>query len=433
MPGSLSVKDWLPSAIGGGVDLLSQGISGVFNAVQSAKQRKWQEKMYSKQLSDTLRMRDESWARQDKLLADERAYNSPENQVALAKQAGLNPALINGGQMTSALSSISSAGTSPEAPKPGDYAYTPIQPSHVGSAAVANYLNAQSVEIAKQNADTSRIQANVQQYKAQSEVIENLANAGNLDADTKKKMLDYMFQAATYDTRVEIVKQELEGVKLDNALKGYDFSTMRPAVYNKLVSETQLLQGEIEMIPYRIANLESDTVFNQQSAITESSRASYYSSQTALTVDESLKLQAEAAYFDALTELTAPELSMKQFQADHAGLTYVFDRWQQGVEGIATAFGTAIYGYGTFAGKGAGKAAKGAGKSVKGAGKAGKAGKAAPVVSDRERYDRALQNTIDKYNMYWPSLTQEKKDVLMKDPVFREKVYPRLKFNQGNN
>lgn len=74
-----------------------------FNAAEANKNRRWQEAMYEKQFSDNVQM----WKMQQE-------YNTPANQVARLKQAGINPYLalgnINTGSATSAPSAQAGSG-----------------------------------------------------------------------------------------------------------------------------------------------------------------------------------------------------------------------------------------------------------------------------------------------------------------------------------
>lgn len=85
--------------ISGLFNMFSSLANNSFNASEAAKNRRWQEQMYEKQYSDNV----ELWKMQQE-------YNTPENQVARLKQAGINPYLALGNISTgSALSAPQSA------------------------------------------------------------------------------------------------------------------------------------------------------------------------------------------------------------------------------------------------------------------------------------------------------------------------------------
>jgi len=74
------------AAILGGGQLASQGINALVQSGMNKKTREWNEKMYGMQRQHSL----QDWQMQN-------AYNSPEQQMARLKAAGLNPHLIYGG------------------------------------------------------------------------------------------------------------------------------------------------------------------------------------------------------------------------------------------------------------------------------------------------------------------------------------------------
>ena len=81
MPGPL-----LAPALIAGSQLLGQGINALSQSGMNKKTREWNERMYGTQRQHAL----QDWQMQN-------AYNSPEQQMARLKAAGLNPHLIYGG------------------------------------------------------------------------------------------------------------------------------------------------------------------------------------------------------------------------------------------------------------------------------------------------------------------------------------------------
>lgn len=74
-----------PPVVAAGIQALSQGVNAAAQGSMNRKQRKWSEKMYERQRSDSLM----DWAMQNN-------YNSPEEQMKRLKEAGLNPNLVYG-------------------------------------------------------------------------------------------------------------------------------------------------------------------------------------------------------------------------------------------------------------------------------------------------------------------------------------------------
>ena len=84
----------IPAAITAGASVVSQGINAVSQGSMNRKTRQWNERMYARQREDALA----DWARTNE-------YNSPLQQMARLKQAGLNPNLVydKGADNTSAM------------------------------------------------------------------------------------------------------------------------------------------------------------------------------------------------------------------------------------------------------------------------------------------------------------------------------------------
>ena len=414
---------WLPAVISGGVDLLSQGISAAVNANQSKKQRQWQEQMYARQLSDTRQMRDESWARQDQLLKDEREYNSPVNQVALAKEAGLNPALINGGQMTSALTSISGAGNSPDAPSPGSYSYTPIQPTNIGSRAVGNYLQAQSLEIAQQNADSARINAITERNKSISEITKNIAQGKNFDAQTQSFLYDIIYKDLTLNERVAMVGEELQGLQLDNALKDFDLTHMRPAALDKMNTEISYLEGELSKIPYQIELLSSQSYDELTSAQVNNELVRFYQKQ----VD---KIDLENMYLSVITDIAKQKLPQEEFRTAVQAWDFWIDKGARVVDSVSMFISSLSS---LSRARAAGRLGSRAYKAAKGSKEIGPAiGKLEQTFNEtidfNKRYDdKKRQQDIEWWQKTWDSLDPLIKEDISSSENFQKTIMPYLK------
>ena len=99
--------------ISGLLNMFSSLANNSFNASQAAINRRWQEQMYEKQYSDNVNL----WKMQQE-------YNTPENQVARLKQAGINPYLALGNISTG------SATSAPQSAQAGSGAQATGTPAH---------------------------------------------------------------------------------------------------------------------------------------------------------------------------------------------------------------------------------------------------------------------------------------------------------------
>ena len=162
--------------ISGIFNMFSSLANNSFNAAEAAKNRRWQEQMYDKQYQDNVNL----WQMQQE-------YNSPENQVARLKAAGINPSL--------ALSNIStgSASSAPAAAQAGSGAQATGTPAHFAglTEGVLNLLKSKDERnLLKEQANSlrssglrDRIDAIVNYEESASRIIERLSGANKAEAE----------------------------------------------------------------------------------------------------------------------------------------------------------------------------------------------------------------------------------------------------------
>lgn len=420
------LKDNSGSLIGAGGNLLGGITSGIFSLIQANKQRDWEEDMYARQLADTRQMRDESWARQDAQLADERAYNSPANQIKLAREAGLNPALTQGGQLTDALTSVSASGTSPDAPNPGSYtpAALPSSLASIGTAAISAQAQSKEIQIAQQNADTAKYQAETQRLRALIQNSRDMADAKYISAGTDRRLLENFIMSTTLDERISMVREQLNGMRWDNLIKGFDFTSMRPAVLAKIQAGTNLIDQQISESISRQNLIGSEIMLNEQHAFESASRAYYYDSQVPVA-------QAQATYIQALEETLRAKLPFEEYKGEHYKLTYWMDMMTQGVSSVGILLG----GVGNVVSRGA---VSGTSKVLgKAASKTPNVPKpkrqlATPLVRDKNNRPIEANGTRIDWNLFQTIKNNRSSDprydyLMQNDPFFRDQINPYLK------
>lgn len=357
------LKDNSGSLVGAGGNLLGGIAGGIFSGIQSRKQREWQEDMYNRQLADTRQMRDEAWNRQDKLLQDERRYNSPANQIALAKAAGLNPALTQGGQLTDALTSVSGTGSSPDAPSPGNYvpASLPSSLSSIGTSAISAGAESRRLQIEQQNADTARINAEVNKFLSTSENLLNMANAGLADKNAARMANLTLFEQLEFPAKLRALELSTEGLQWDNLLKQFDFEKMRPAVLAEIQATTASINQDIEQSKALVELYGSETEFNR-------GKLKSLKHTNRLTINTAAKEKALTGYFRAYSDLLDAKLPVEEWKAANAQLIGWLRVAGETVD-MATDIGELIIGgkSARFLGKGVGKTV---GKGLSDSGKA---------------------------------------------------------------
>jgi len=166
-----SGSPWLGAAIGGGSSLLGD----IFNLFGQSKANREQE-----QYNINVMNQQRQWALQD--VATQNAYNSPVQQMARLKEAGLNPNLVYG-------EGIQATGQSDQPRSVSAPSYTPDNTlsgfSNLGSQALAAYntgfdVKSKTTSIENQQADTS----NKLKYGVFQD-IKNIEEKSNGRADPK--------------------------------------------------------------------------------------------------------------------------------------------------------------------------------------------------------------------------------------------------------
>lgn len=162
------------------------------------KSREFSREMYNVQKADNL----EFWNMQN-------AYNSPAEQMARFKAAGLNPNLIYGQQNTAGPIS------SPDVQKPQ------FDTPNVG-AAVPSALSA--IDLVT---NLELKQAQIDNVRAQNDVIKQQAvylgsQISGTEASTKRKLLDYNLEERLFDTNIDARKEALRQMR-----NNIDISTRR--------------------------------------------------------------------------------------------------------------------------------------------------------------------------------------------------------------
>ena len=212
--------------ISGIFNMFSSLANNSFNAAEAAKNRRWQEQMYDKQYTDNVNL----WQMQQE-------YNSPENQVARLKAAGINPNL--------AMSQIStgSASSAPAAAQAGSGAQATGTPAHFAglTEGVLNLLKSkderdllkEQANKLKSNALLDRIDAITRYEEAASRIISNLSGANKAEAErmltmsmrqTENELRDFKKQQYVNETNESIIRlvtgwQQLKYLSTDKKLE----------------------------------------------------------------------------------------------------------------------------------------------------------------------------------------------------------------------
>lgn len=252
------------SAIGG---LASSAMSNSSTSSLNKANRDWQEKMWNKT----------------------NEYNTPANQVARLRAAGLNPQLV-------ALdgSSAGSVGT------PSSFApdYSGIQQGAVSAAEMISSLPIQekqsellSSQAQKNNTENAfdlasfatrlgQLEETLRKTNGETKGIEMANNLLSETFDLQKKRFDLENQSL--QTQILLNKANTKCVETENLLKEYNLTTILPAQYRQIVAQTALTAAQekwtykqidyqaqqIAIMLYSAQTDRMNAITNQQNAVT---------------------------------------------------------------------------------------------------------------------------------------------------------------------
>lgn len=174
--------------IGAGAELVSQGINAASTGAQNRKSRRFAREMYARQRADALA----DWQMQ----AD---YNSPAQQMARLKAAGLNPNLVYGNGADAQM------GTAPRSSNYGQAQFRPAEFS--GGSVIQAYQNTQIQQLQSDN-----IQA--LNDKIRADTLNSLASVDtkNFDLEMKQALKSLVIDTAEANL---VGKRVATGVMLD--------------------------------------------------------------------------------------------------------------------------------------------------------------------------------------------------------------------------
>lgn len=274
---------WLAPAIAGAASLAGSGMNAASVGKTNRKTRKWNEKMYATQRQDALA----DWNMQNE-------YNSPEQQMARLKAAGLNPHLVygNGAEAMSG-SQPRSASVESWKPQPAEFdlggaaqagiaAYTDTslkaaqtdnykaQTEVLGQDAVLKAIQAFATDIGGQKTAFELEQAKKLQgvsLEMASEQLRKLRTDTDINLDTNERnkaltatsleksaeeILNIRAQKASTDTQRQATQQQIELLKKDGVLKDLDIQMRKMGIQPNDPAVIRFLQRTIDLSPEKI-------------------------------------------------------------------------------------------------------------------------------------------------------------------------------------
>lgn len=223
--------------IGAGASILGDVVNSIAQGANNRKQREFAVEMYNRQRADAL----SDWSMQN-------AYNSPEQQMARLKAAGLNPNLVYGsGAVANNASGVRSS-------SPGSY--NPHAPSwgNIPGTFIGTYYDAQ---IKQATVDNMAEQKKV----LQSQAVKNIADAvlkGALKGRTEQVTSQ---SQSLFPTVLETAKAQLDQINADILKKKADTKfTLDANERAELLSSSSIAQGieRIALMRAQAAHMSAD-------------------------------------------------------------------------------------------------------------------------------------------------------------------------------
>lgn len=242
------------TALTGAAALAGGGINAAAQSNLNKRNRRWSEQMYERQKADNLAF----WAQQN-------SYNSPEQQMARFKAAGLNPNLIYGQGNSGNAGPIST----PDAQTPNTRA--PEWGSGIAAAGAAGLQAYHDTQIKNATANNLKLQADVITQDAQLKRAQTYATLLNTDRakwdfDFEKSLAEVsadfrraQLRNTQVSTDLAISKNAREaaqaGVSIQEAIERMNSMRLSQA---KTADERAQIQANIRQTNAQIANLRRD-------------------------------------------------------------------------------------------------------------------------------------------------------------------------------
>jgi len=210
----------------------------------------------------------------------ENAYNSPKQQMARLKEAGLNPHLAygSGAGASASVGTKSPAGQAPEA----------------NGQPIANSLMAFQ-DFAIKTIERDKLKEQIELIKLQQKFTQE--NTLNRWQDTENKALKYSFDSGLFQTNTDMQKERLRGQQignLKNLTQAETMQIMQAPNLEKTLEQILSIKEQRSMIPYQkdmirqqIANLQSSKLLTESKTLSEAQQRELKKSVQELVLEQS--------------------------------------------------------------------------------------------------------------------------------------------------
>lgn len=310
----------IAALVAGGVSLAATATSGIATGKLNKKNREWQEKMHNIQRQESLADIESARAYQNQLIADDRAYNSPESQVERLRDAGLNPSLAYGQGIDAGNYNIGS----PDVASPSG---TPVSSGNIApdfsslgnfQAVIPAIMNA---EANQRNASTAEFRADFDRNLSQAQVLKYLSERDYIDKKTYGEMLENLYRESTMGKRIELLKNEVDSVaqtileskqRIAESLSRINVNEKQAA---KISADIDFVNQSLNNLKLVADQIKAETFKTWESGKTEVLKRENLSSDTSLKEASVLLTESRRRLTDLETELKRLDIPKAEVDA----------------------------------------------------------------------------------------------------------------------
>lgn len=274
----------------------NQAASAINGFAQTIANSKTQDKVLEAQKELT----HEQWAYEKQMWNENNNYNSPENQLKLYREAGLNPAMF--------ISGLTATSGSPAAATSVSPAIAPLDNTYVNTA--ANMINAYSAATQRMQAETAASQLELNKQKNVAEIAKMAAETSSIEIDNDLKKYLNPKQIEQLELINQKTAKEIASITSD--IKFKEAQTLYTE--GKLKTENVLRQARLDEITANIFKTKADTKLTYEQCREINQKIAL------LVLDEQIKSQ-EIALNGVKFDITVLEqgglrLQLKQLQRE---------------------------------------------------------------------------------------------------------------------
>lgn len=215
----------------------------------------------------------------EQMMDKQNEYNNPSNQVQRLMDAGINPAMLGGGQIANTSAGVNGAQLFP---------YQDLM-----STLSNNSLAQMNARKAKAEGTTEELLRSSRLESVQNQNKLFLSQVDSLDVNTANQRIALSYADSLYNWQLKGEKAKFdltysERAKADMVVKQmqYQLEHIMPEELNKIISERNINVLNLEQISAAITDLKASAKLKNEQSLTEEEKRSNLNAQTGLTEEQ---------------------------------------------------------------------------------------------------------------------------------------------------